>query len=199
MIRGIFASRTGPASWLIVFLGNPGAKYAGTRHNVGFMTADALSRRAGIRVDRLRFKSLTGTGEVGGEKVLLMKPQTFMNLSGDAVREAMKFYKLPLDRVLVVSDDVALPVGKLRVRRGGSAGGHNGLRDIIEKCGGEEFPRIKIGVGEPPHAEYDMADWVLSVFAGGDRDLIASAVDTAAAAVEVLIKDGIERAMNLYN
>ena len=128
-----------------------------------------------------------------------MKPQTYMNLSGDAVREAMRFYKLPLERVLVVSDDVALPVGKLRIRRSGSAGGHNGLKDIIEKCGGEDFPRIKIGVGEPPHADYDMADWVLSTFAGKDRELIEKAVEDAASAVETVIKDGIERAMNLWN
>jgi PTH1 family peptidyl-tRNA hydrolase len=190
---------TGPASWIVVFLGNPGAKYAGTRHNVGFMTADALGKDAGIRIDRLRFRALTGSGAVGGEKVFLMKPQTFMNLSGDAVQEAMRFYKLPLERVLVVSDDVALPVGKLRIRRNGSAGGHNGLKDIIDKCGGEDFPRIRIGIGEPPHADYDMADWVLSQFSGGDKDLIAEAAKNAAAAVETIIRDGLDKAMNMYN
>jgi PTH1 family peptidyl-tRNA hydrolase len=182
-----------------VFLGNPGTKYAGTRHNAGFMTADALARRSGIKIDRVRFRSLTGAGTLCGEKIFLMKPQTFMNLSGDAVREAMKFYKVPLEHVLVVSDDVSLPIGRLRIRRNGSAGGHNGLRDIIEKCGGEEFPRIKIGVGEPPNPEYDMADWVLSQFAGKDKDLIAEATENAAAAVETIIKDGLDRAMNLYN
>ena len=195
----MFSRNSGPVSRIVVFLGNPGAKYAGTRHNAGFMTADALARRFGIKVDRVRFKSLTGAGTLGGEKVFLMKPQTYMNLSGDAVREAMKFYKVPLDHVLVVSDDVALPVGKLRIRRNGSGGGHNGLKDIIEKCGGEEFPRIKIGVGEPPNPEYDMADWVLSQFSGKDKDLIAEAVENAVSAVETIIKDGFDRAMNLYN
>jgi PTH1 family peptidyl-tRNA hydrolase len=199
MILDMFSRRPGPAAWIVVLLGNPGAKYAGTRHNVGFLTADAITRRAGIKIDRLRFRSLTGAGSLGGEKVFLMKPQTYMNLSGDAVREAMKFYKLPLERILVVSDDAALPIGRLRIRRSGSAGGHNGLKDIIEKCGGEDFPRIKIGVGEPPHADYDMADWVLSAFVGKDKELIAEAAQNAAAAVETIIKDGIERAMNVYN
>lgn len=195
----MFSRNSGPVSRIVVFLGNPGTKYAGTRHNAGFMTADVLARRSGIRVDRVRFRSLTGAGTLCGEKVFLMKPQTYMNLSGDAVREAMKFYKVTLDRVLVVSDDVSLPVGKLRIRRNGSAGGHNGLKDIIEKCGGEEFPRIKIGVGEPPNPEYDMADWVLSQFAGKDKDLIAEATENAAAAVETIIRDGLDKAMNLYN
>lgn len=195
----MFLQRTGPVSLIVVFLGNPGPKYAMTRHNAGFMTADVLARRAGIKIDRLRFKALTGIGTLSGEKVFLMKPQTYMNRSGEAVREAMGFYKLPLERVLVVSDDVALPMGKLRIRRSGSAGGHNGLRDITEKCGGEDFPRIKIGVGEPPHPDYDMADWVLSVFAGKDRELIEDACQRAAEAVETILKDGLDRAMGVYN
>ena len=199
MMRSLFSRSSGPVSWIVVFLGNPGVKYAGTRHNVGFMTADALAKRAGIRIDRLRFRALTGAGDLGGGKIFLMKPQTYMNLSGDAVREAMRFYKLPSERLLVVSDDTALPVGKLRIRRSGSAGGHNGLKDIIAKCGGEDFPRIKIGVGEPPHADYDMADWVLSTFAGKDKELIEKAVEDAASAVETVIRDGLDRAMNLYN
>jgi PTH1 family peptidyl-tRNA hydrolase len=190
---------SGPVSWIVAFLGNPGAKYTGTRHNVGFMTGDALGKTAGVKLDRLRFRALTGAGTLGGEKVFLMKPQTYMNLSGDAVGEAMRFYKLPLDRVLVVSDDVSLPVGKIRIRRDGSAGGHNGLKDIIDKCGGDTFPRIKIGVGSPPHPEYDMADWVLSAFSGKDKDLIAEAVTSAAAAVETIVRDGLDKAMNLYN
>lgn len=196
----MFLSRkTGPASWIVVFLGNPGTKYDGTRHNVGFLTAGVLEKTAGVKIDRLKYKSLTCPCELGGEKVFLMKPQTYMNLSGDAVAQAMKFYKLPLERVVVVSDDVALPVGKIRVRRGGSAGGHNGLKDIIEKCGGDNFPRIKIGVGAPTHPDYDMADWVLSGFSGKDKDLIAEATKTAASAIETIISQGVDKAMNMYN
>jgi PTH1 family peptidyl-tRNA hydrolase len=128
-----------------------------------------------------------------------MKPQTYMNLSGDAVSQALRFYKLPLERLIVVSDDVSLPVGKIRIRRGGSAGGHNGLKDIIEKCGGDNFPRIKVGVGAPPHPDFDMADWVLSAFSGKEAELISDAVKKAADAVEMIIGDGIEKAMSAYN
>jgi PTH1 family peptidyl-tRNA hydrolase len=157
-----FGRKTGPVEWIVVFLGNPGAKYTRTRHNAGFMTADLFSEKTDVKIDRLKFRALTAAAELGGCRVLLLKPQTYMNLSGDAVGQAMRFHKVPLERVLVVSDDVSLPIGKLRIRRSGSAGGHKGLADIIQKCGGEEFPRIKIGVGEPPHPDYDMADWVLS-------------------------------------
>lgn len=194
-----WGKNAGPVSWIVVFLGNPGPKYAGTRHNAGFMAADEIVRMSGIKINRLRFKALTGVGTLGGEKVFLMKPQTYMNLSGDAAGEAMRFYKLPLERLLVVSDDVALPAGRIRIRRSGSAGGHNGLKDIIAKCGGEGFPRVKIGVGGPLHAGDDMADWVLSPFTGRDRDLIAGAVKDAAAAVETIIRDGVDKAMSLYN
>jgi PTH1 family peptidyl-tRNA hydrolase len=191
--------KIGPAAWIAVFLGNPGAKYSGTRHNVGFMTAGVLEKTAGIKLDRLKYKALTCACDLGGEKVFLMKPQTFMNLSGDAVSQAMRFYKLPLERVIVVSDDVALPVGKIRIRRDGSAGGHNGLRDIIEKCGGDNFPRIKIGVGAPTHPDFDMADWVLSAFSAKEAELIAEAVKNAAKAVEMIISSGVDKAMNVYN
>lgn len=191
--------KTNPVSWLIVFLGNPGAKYAGTRHNVGFMAADVLEKTAGVKINRLKYKALTGTCDINGEKVFLMKPHTYMNLSGDAVSQAMRFYKLPLERVIVISDDVALPVGKLRIRKNGSAGGHNGLKDIILKCGSAEFPRIKIGVGSPPHPDYDMADWVLSNFVGKEAELISAAVKKAVDAAETIITAGTEKAMNVYN
>lgn len=194
-----FRKRTGPAAWIIVFLGNPGQKYAGTRHNVGFMTADVVEKRTGQKIDRLKYKALTRDVTLGGEKAFLMKPQTYMNLSGDAVRQAMDFYKVPTDHIIVVSDDVSLPTGKLRIRRGGSAGGHNGLKDIIAKCGGEGFPRIKIGVGSPPHPEYDMADWVLGTFRGKDAELIAEATENAAAAIEEIITTGVDKAMSKYN
>ena len=160
----MFFKKSSQAGWIIVFLGNPGMKFENTRHNVGFMAGDELAKKLNVKIDRAKFKALVRQVEIGGEKVLLMKPQTYMNLSGDAVREAMAFYKIPIDHVIVISDDVSLPVGKLRIRRSGSAGGHNGLKDIIAKCGGDGFPRVKVGVGEKPHPDYDMADWVLSAF-----------------------------------
>ena len=149
----MFFSRPGGVSWLVVFLGNPGPRYAGTRHNAGFMTADAFAREKGLRIDRLRFRALTGVCELGGEKVLLMKPQTYMNLSGEAAAQAARFYKIPPQRVIVVSDEVSLPIGKLRVRARGSAGGHNGLKSVIACLGTEDFPRIRLGVGAPPHPD----------------------------------------------
>lgn len=192
-------SKKSPVTWLAVFLGNPGGRFEGTRHNVGFMTADALCRQLGLKIDRAKFNALTCKAEISGQGVLLMKPQTYMNLSGDAVRQAMNFYKVPTDHIVVVSDDVSLPVGKLRVRRSGSSGGHNGLKDIIAKCGGDGFPRVKIGVGEKPHPDYDMADWVLSTFKNQDAETIEEAVRRAAKAVTCVITDGPDRAMNLYN
>ncbi|MCL2202309.1 MAG: aminoacyl-tRNA hydrolase, partial [Oscillospiraceae bacterium] len=156
-----FRKKTASVSWLAVFLGNPGARYDNTRHNAGFLAGDEAAKLADVKINRIKFSALTTIANIGGQGVLLMKPQTYMNLSGGSVWQAMKFYKVPLENVIVVTDEVALPPGKLRIRRRGSAGGHNGLRDIINKCGGEDFPRIKIGVGSPPHEGYEMADWVL--------------------------------------
>ena len=186
-------------SWLLVFLGNPGAKFNGSRHNVGFMTADVLEKRLNVRIERLRFKAMTAQAELGGQKVLLMKPQTYMNLSGESVRPAAAFYKIPPERVLLVSDDVTLPTGKLRIRTSGSAGGHNGLKSIIACLGSDAFPRVKIGVGAPPNKEYDMADWVLSGFHGQDARTIDEAVSRAADALECILSEGAERAMNKFN
>ena len=163
---------SGSFSWLVIFLGNPGPRYECTRHNAGFMAGDALAKKLGVNISRLRFKALTAECEINGERVLLMKPQTFMNLSGEAVGEAARFYKIPPEHVLVISDEVSLPLGKLRVRQKGSAGGHNGLKSIIAALGSDGFPRVRIGVGAPPHPEYDMADWVLSVFRNQDRTLL---------------------------
>ena len=191
--------RPGGISWLVVFLGNPGIKYEMTRHNAGFMAGDAMAKAQGAGINRARFKALTGTCEIGGESVMLMKPQTFMNLSGEAVAQAVKFYKIPPEHVIVVSDEVALPIGKLRVRTKGSAGGHNGLKNIISMLGTDQFPRIRIGVGSAPHPDYDMADWVLSCFRGKDAEDMLSAAQRAAEAVECYITKGAERAMNLYN
>ncbi len=195
----MFFKPSGSVSWLIVFLGNPGPKYACTRHNAGFMAGDALAKKLGVSIDRLRFRALTAAAEINGEKVLLMKPQTFMNLSGEAVGQAARFYKIPPERVLVVSDEISLPPGRLRVRLKGSAGGHNGLKSIIEALGSDAFPRIRIGVGAPPHPDYDMADWVLSSFRNQDAEDMAKAAARAAEAVECYIRSGPEKTMNLYN
>ena len=195
----LFQRDSGGAAWLIVGLGNPGEKYENTRHNVGFQVIDELAERQGKPVQRLKFKALTGLLTIGGEKALVMKPVTYMNLSGEAVRPAADFYKLPPERILVISDDVALAAGRLRIRAKGSAGGHNGLKSIIQHLGTDQFPRVKIGVGEKPHPDYDMADWVLSKFTGEDLKTITAAVERAAKAVECLIAEGPDKAMNRFN
>ena len=192
-------NKTPGVSWLIVGLGNLGDQYEGSRHNVGFDTVDVLARSLGVNVQRLKFKALTATADLGGEKVLLMKPTTFMNLSGEAVEQAASFYKVPPEHVLVISDEVALPPGSLRIRKSGSAGGHNGLKNIIAHLHSQEFPRIRIGVGEKPHPDYDMADWVLGKPQGADRKAIDEAIGRAAQAVECYIKEGPDRAMSKFN
>ena len=194
-----FKQSANGASWLLVCLGNPGDKYENTRHNIGFMVADEIGERQRAPIQKLKFKALTNLFTISGEKVLVMKPVTYMNLSGEAVRPAADFYKIPPDHVLVISDDTALAVGRLRIRRGGSAGGHNGLKSIIQHLGTDQFPRVKIGVGAKPHPDYDMADWVLSKFAGEDLKTITEAVKKAADAVACYIKDGPDRAMNRFN
>ena len=188
-----------PVSWLVVGLGNPGGQYENTRHNAGFLTADELARRGRFAIQRLKFKALTASAELGGQGVLVMKPTTFMNLSGEAVGEAARFYKIPPDHVLVISDDVSLPLGKLRIRTGGSAGGHNGLKSIIQHLGADQFPRVKVGVGEKPHPDYDMADWVLGKFQGEDKKVMDETVKRAADAVECYLRDGPQKAMNRFN
>ena len=197
----MFFGRTKSAgvTWLVVGLGNPGDKYENTRHNVGFLTVDQIAEQLRVPVQKLKYRALTNTVELGGQKVLLMKPVTYMNLSGEAVGEAARFYKIPPEHVLVISDDVSLPLGRLRVRKGGSAGGHNGLKSIIQHLGTDQFPRVKIGVGEKPHPDYDMADWVLSKFTGEDLKTITAAVERAAKAVECLIAEGPDKAMNRFN
>ena len=188
-----------PVSWLVVGLGNPGTRYENTRHNVGFWAVDELARRADVAVRKLRFHALTAEAVVGGQGVLLVKPTTFMNLSGQAVGEAARFYKLPPDHVLILSDDVDLPLGKLRIRKGGSAGGHNGLKNIIQHLGTDQFPRLKLGVGAKPHPDFDMADWVLGQLQGEDKKVMVQAVERAADAIECLLAEGIDRAMNKFN
>lgn len=195
----MFFKKPGGVSWLIVFLGNPGPRYEMTRHNAGFMAADAMAKEKNVNINKARFKALTATCDIGGESVLLMKPQTFMNLSGDAVAQAAKFYKIPPEHVIVVSDEISLPIGKLRIRTKGSAGGHNGLKDIIAKLGTDAFPRIRIGVGTPPHPDYDMADWVLSSFKNQDAEDMLAAAARAAQAAQCYITQGADRAMNRFN
>lgn len=189
----------GAPEWIVAGLGNPGIQYEGTRHNAGFAALDMLAAKNGVRIDRAKFKALCGIGQVAGKRVLLLKPQTFMNLSGEAVAAAAHFYKLPVERVLVLFDDISLPVGKLRVRRKGSAGGHNGIKSIIGECGSDGFPRVKIGVGDKPHPDYDLASWVLGKFSEAERPVFAQSLDRAAEAVEELIQNGVGSAMNLYN
>ena len=194
-----FRRKIEPVSWIAVFLGNPGLRYENTRHNAGFITAEIIAKELGVQVNRIKFNALTAVIKLGGQQILMLKPQTYMNLSGNSVKQAMRFYKVPLDKIVVISDDVSLPAGKLRVRRRGSAGGHNGLKDIIAKCGGEDFPRIRIGVGAPPHEEYDMADWVLSKLNIEEKQLVSNTGLKAAAALEMIIMRGVEDAMAEYN
>lgn len=194
-----FFQKSGGVDWIVVFLGNPGPKYNGTRHNAGFMTADAAERDAGVKIARSRFKALTAETRVGEARVLLMKPQTFMNLSGDAAIQAASFYKIPPERVIVVSDETALPVAKLRVRPKGSAGGHNGLKSLIARLGTDAFPRVRIGVGAPPHPDYDMADWVLGSFKNQDAADMAAAAERAWDAVKSYIRFGPEKTMSDFN
>ena len=174
---------TGPAEWLLVCLGNYGKQYENTRHNIGFMAAERLIDKQGLRCNRLRFRALTELIEFGGARVLLMMPQTYMNLSGEAVGEAARFYKIPSDHVLVIYDDVSLPLGKLRIRDKGSAGGHNGIKNIIAHLGTDVFPRVKVGVGAPSHPDYDMVDWVIGSFSAQEKKITVLGVSVTVAMV----------------
>ena len=195
----MFFQKKAPVTWIVVGLGNPGDKYENTRHNAGFLVVDELARRGNFAIRKVKHKALTETAVIGGQGVLVMKPTTYMNLSGEAVGDAARFYKVPADHVLVISDDTDLPVGKLRIRKSGSAGGHNGLKSIIQHLGGDGFPRLKVGVGGKPHPDYDMADWVLGKLQGEDKKTMDEAVKRAADAIECLLKDGADKAMNKFN
>ena len=195
----MFFKKPSNVAWLVVGLGNVGDKYDGTRHNIGFEVMDELGKRGNFAIRKIKHRALTQTAEIGGQRVLVMKPTTFMNLSGEAIIDAAKFYKVPAERVLVVCDDVSLPTGKLRLRRSGSAGGHNGLKNIILHLGTDAFPRVKVGVGEKPHPDYDMIDWVMGKFHGENRKIMDEAVKRAADAVEAVLKSGMDTAMNKFN
>lgn len=185
--------------WLVVGLGNPGMSYEGTRHNAGCEALAVLAKDAGIQLNKKQFKALTGTGEIAGKKVLLLFPQTFMNLSGEAVQAAMAFYKLQPEQLLVLSDDISLPVGGLRVRKKGSDGGQKGLRSIIGLIGSDQFPRVRIGIGAKPHPAYDLADWVLSKYKKDEQPLMQGAFENAAAAAKLVIAGKVDEAMNKYS
>ena len=189
----------GGVQWLVVFLGNPGLKYQNTRHNAGFLTADVVEKDCGVRIDRLRFHALTAQAELGGQKVLLMKPQTYMNNSGEAVAPAAKFYKVPPEHILVVSDEIHLQPGRLRIRTKGSAGGHNGLKSIIACLGTDAFPRIRIGIGAKPHPDYDLAAWVLGKFPPEDAKAIADRYVDLEAAAKLIMDGKLSLAQSKYN
>lgn len=185
--------------WLLVGLGNPGDHYAKTRHNVGFRAIDALAKRLGVKVDRAKFRGLYGQAVFEGQKLILLKPQTFMNNSGLSVMDAARFYKLPPERVIVIFDDISLDVGRLRVRADGSAGGHNGIKSIIGGLNSQAFPRVKIGVGAKPHPDYELADWVLSNFSASEETMLAPAIERAAEAALAVLTDGVPAAANRFN
>lgn len=185
--------------YIIVGLGNPGRQYESTRHNAGFIALDYIADKLGVRVNRIKFKSTVAEARVAGHRCLLMKPSTFMNLSGQAVTEAMRFYKLPPQKVIVLCDDINLDVGKIRIRRKGSDGGQNGIKNIIYLSGSDEFPRVKIGIGKKPHPDYDLKDWVLSRFTDKDKTALKDILPNIADAVGLIVNDDIDKAMNLYN
>ncbi len=189
----------GPVEYLIVGLGNPDSKYQNTRHNAGFLAVDRIAEKVGVSVDRLKYKALTGTATIEGKRVLLMKPQTYMNNSGEAVQEAMSFYKIPMEKVLVIYDDISLDVGKMRIRRKGSDGGHNGIKSIIQLCGSDTFPRVKVGVGKKPHPAYDLADWVLSRFTEQERKDLSPVFDNCVDSAKLILGGQLDKAMNQFN
>ena len=186
------------ADFLIAGLGNPGTKYDNTRHNIGFAAIDYICDKTGVKLDKAKFTALYGTWKHDDKKIILLKPQTFMNLSGDAIGAAAKFYKIPPENVIIIYDDISLPVGKMRIRSKGSAGGHNGIKSIISHIG-DNFPRVKLGVGEKPHPDYDLADWVLGKFNDMDKKLLSEKFESAYQSVQLIADGQIDKAMNLYN
>ena len=185
--------------YMVVGLGNPDKKYENTRHNTGFICLDKVAQKFGANVNRIKFKSLVGECTIGGKKVLLMKPQTYMNNSGQAVVEAMNFYKIPAENVVLIFDDISLDVGKMRIRRKGSDGGQNGVKNIIYLSGKDTFPRIKVGIGKKPHPDYDLAKWVLSKFSNDEIKLIDQMAENCCEALPYILDSDVDKAMNLFN
>lgn len=198
MFKKKSAPLSGGITHIVVGLGNPDRKYENTRHNAGFIAVDAIAEKYGTNIDRLKYKSYCATVEIGDAKVLLMKPQTYMNNSGEAVVEAMNFYKIPPENVIIIFDDISLDVGLMRVKRKGSDGGQKGMRSIIYLSGKDTFPRVKIGIGHKPE-KWDLADWVLSQFSNDERKQIDEITKKATNAVELIVGGSIDKAMNLYN
>ena len=192
-------SNSSAPEYLIVGLGNPGRQYEITRHNAGFLFMDMLSEKLNVKINKIKYKSVIGEADIAGHRCILMKPQTFMNLSGEAVREACSFYKIPPENVIVIFDDISLPCGGLRIRRKGSAGGHNGIKSIIQCLGSDNFPRIKLGVGEKPHPDYDLADYVLSAFSKDDIPLMKQAMEKGCDALEYIVDGKIDAAMSKFS
>lgn len=190
---------SGAPEYLIAGLGNPGPKYEYTRHNAGFLCIDLLAQQLSVKIDRIKFKSIVADVIIESRRCLLMKPQTFMNNSGEAVRDAANFYKIPPEHVIILFDDISLPPGKLRIRRKGSDGGHNGIKSIIYLLNSDQFPRVKLGVGAKPHPDYDLADWVLSPFQKDELPRMKEAMEKACEAVRLIVQDDMDHAMNLYN
>lgn len=188
-----------PLTHIVVGLGNPGEQYAYTRHNAGFLAIDHLSAKLGINVDRAKFRALVGECKINGVRVLLMKPQTFMNASGFAIQEACAFYKISPENVIVISDDASFDIGKLRIRKNGSAGGHNGLKSVIECLGSDKFPRIKLGVGQKPFPEYDIADWVLARIPKESEKTFVKVIDKIYEILSLMLTGDIDKAMCDYN
>ena len=191
-------SVTGTPEYIIAGLGNPGTEYERTRHNTGFMAMEKIAEAAHVKVDKLKFKSLTALGELSGHRVFFMKPCTYMNNSGEAIRDAMEYYKIPIEKVIIVFDDTTLPVGKMRLRKKGSAGGHNGLKSIIYLTGSDEFPRVKIGIGQKPDG-WDLADWVLGKYSDEDLKALAPIFENTVTAVSMIMDGKIEEAMGKFN
>lgn len=189
----------GSVEYIVVGLGNPDRKYENTRHNAGFIMVDYIAEKLNIKINRIKFKSVVGEGTINGSKVLFMKPSTYMNNSGEAVVEAMNFYKVPAENVIVLLDDINLDVGKMRIRSKGSDGGQKGMRSIIYLSGKDNFPRVKIGIGKKPHPDYELAAWVLSKFTNDESKLLETVAENSLNTVELIIKGEIQKAMNLYN
>ena len=191
--------KQGAIEYLVVGLGNPGTRYTVTRHNAGFLTIDLFAQEHSFRIDRLKFHALIADRSVRGHRCIFMKPQTFMNLSGEAVAECANFYKIPPENVIVIFDDVSSELGNVRIKRKGSAGGHNGIKSIISSLGSQDFPRIKMGVGERPHPDFDLADWVLTPLKPDELRALRGAADNACKAIELMLDGDIDEAMNRYS
>lgn len=190
---------SGSVEWLIVGLGNPGAQYEATRHNAGFITVDRLAQKEGFDIKKIKFKSLISDQIISGKRCIIMKPSTFMNNSGEAVRECAQFYKIPPEKVLVIYDDINFDAGILRIRKKGSDGGHNGMKSIIYQLNSSDFPRIRVGVGAKPNKNYDLVDWVLSRFTQSEKEALEKAADNAVEAIKMIVAGNIDIAMNEFN